>query len=321
MNLPPSIKSGWPWGAPAPVASDPGPWPRISIVTPSYQQVAYLEATIRSVLLQGYPNLEYVIIDNASTDGSVDVIRTYAAHLAGWVSEPDRGQSHAINKGFARCGGDIMAWLNADDLLLPGALLAVGRAWRRRPFDVLSGHARFIAADGRPEGLFGATTATAVDHLRLRTPGVPQQATFWSAASWQRHGPLDESLHLVMDLDYWLKLLIAGVSWDMLDQELACFRHHAAQKTHDLSNNLALLAEKQRVFERYATDPRMPADVRNAAVRGLDELWVKAWTRRYRQDGRPAPFPLYWLAAPLSNWRCLRVRAFYGALYRHLVGA
>src|SRR4051812_45214192 len=130
MNLtklpsPPSTRSGWPWEAshssPPNLAVPPMAYPRISIVTPSCNQAAYLEETIRSVLLQGYPNLEYFVIDGGSTDGSIDIIRKYEAWITGWVSEADRGQSHAINKGFQRCTGDLITFQNSDDYYLPGA--------------------------------------------------------------------------------------------------------------------------------------------------------------------------------------------------------
>jgi glycosyltransferase involved in cell wall biosynthesis len=129
---PPPGRSGWPWTVESPrlTAARPGggSWPRISIVTPSLNQASYLEETIRSILLQGYPELEYVVIDGASSDSSLEIIRKYEPWLS-WVSEADRGQSHAINKGFERCSGELLTFQNSDDLYLPGAFADVGLRW------------------------------------------------------------------------------------------------------------------------------------------------------------------------------------------------
>src|SRR5215472_10161327 len=132
---PPPDKTGWPWTVETPPSSVLGsngpPRPRISIVTPSYNQGDFIEETIRSVLLQGYPNLEYIVIDGGSTDQTIDVIRRYEKWLAYWVSEKDDGQPQAINKGLSRATGELFNWINSDDLLLPGALAAIGSASRR----------------------------------------------------------------------------------------------------------------------------------------------------------------------------------------------
>ena len=130
---PPAGKTGWPWTVESPqlpdTMPDGKPWPRISIVTPSYNQGQFIEETIRSALLQGYPHLEYIIIDGGSTDDSVGVIKKYQPWLAYWVSEEDRGQSHAINKGFERATGGIMNWINSDDFLAVDALREVAVAF------------------------------------------------------------------------------------------------------------------------------------------------------------------------------------------------
>src|SRR5213592_2149932 len=126
LPAPPWGKSGWPWTVESPQLTDTRPdgypWPRISIVTPSYNQGQFIEETIRSVLLQGYPNLEYIVIDGGSTDESIAILRKYEKWIAHWVSERDKGQSEAINKGFAQATGEIFAWLNSDDVYERGAI-------------------------------------------------------------------------------------------------------------------------------------------------------------------------------------------------------
>ncbi|MBZ0305900.1 MAG: glycosyltransferase, partial [Anaerolineae bacterium] len=143
-------------------------YPRITVVTPSYNQGQYLEATIRSVLSQNYPNLEYIVIDGGSTDTSTAIIQKYADQLAYWVSEKDRGQTHAINKGFQRGTGEVMGWLNSDDILLPGTLHAVGRAFAQdSSLKVVSGFRHFIDADGQFMNYWIRGLPTAY-HLRRR---------------------------------------------------------------------------------------------------------------------------------------------------------
>lgn len=141
LPLPVADKRGWPWteeSLPLPeTMADGKPWPRISIVTPSYNQGRFLEETLRSVLLQGYPDLEYIVIDGGSTDESGEIIRKYEAWLTYWVSERDQGQSDAINKGWRRCTGDIIVWLNSDDGYAPNALCEVARAFQANAFPAM----------------------------------------------------------------------------------------------------------------------------------------------------------------------------------------
>ena len=143
LPSPPRYKTGWPWTEKVPQLPQSMPdgnaWPRVSIVTPSLNQGQYLEETIRSVLLQGYSNLEYIIIDGGSTDGSVEIIRKYEPWLNYWVSEPDKGQSHAINKGFRRSTGEIMAYLNGDDIYYPNTLHDVATNFLKSSKDILIG--------------------------------------------------------------------------------------------------------------------------------------------------------------------------------------
>jgi glycosyltransferase involved in cell wall biosynthesis len=189
-----------------------GDWPTITIVTPSLDQARFVEATLRSVLLQGYPALEYVVVDGGSSDGSADVIRRYAPWLTSWVSEPDRGQGDAINKGLRRATGSIVGWLNSDDRLLPGALFGVARAAAASPDAVAwAGRCRSVSPRGNllyPQVPRGLTREELADWGRAGQ--LSQPACFFSRAAAERVGLLDERLHYALDVDFWLKLAAVG---------------------------------------------------------------------------------------------------------------
>lgn len=214
--------------------------PRISIVTPSYNQAAFLRKTLDSVLDQNYPNLEYIVIDGGSTDGSVDILREYNAKLTYWVSEPDNGQSHALNKGFAHTTGEIVTWLNSDDVLLPGALHAVGEIFARYP--------QIQWLTGQPANL------DIRDHLRIfplktgrfrplilrgwyhgRGFGfIRQEGTFWRRSLWEQIGEsLDEAMHYAMDDNLWRRFA-QYADLVTVDMPLAAFRSQPQQKTAQL---------------------------------------------------------------------------------------
>jgi glycosyltransferase involved in cell wall biosynthesis len=220
------------------MTAQPGPLPRITIVTPSFNQAPYLEQTIRSVLDQGYPDLEYIVVDGGSTDGSVDVIRKYQKHLAYWVSEKDRGQTHAINKGFARATGDVRAYINSDDFYHPGALCAVGEYFRANPAtDLLHGRCTYVNERGEPTGKeqFGRirTVPEVLDLWSVwwNRRQFVQPEVFWSRRIAERVGPFDESLYFVMDYDYWARVILAGGRVVPLDRALSCFRLTPVQKS------------------------------------------------------------------------------------------
>ena len=204
---------------------------RITVVTPSFNQVAFLEQTIRSVLEQGVEDLEYFVVDGGSTDGSVDILRRYANRLAWWVSEPDRGQTDAINRGFARATGDVLAWLNSDDTYEPGALReAVDFLERNRDVGLVYGDANFIDEAGRVIGRFNARP-TDYDRLMRGAVYIPQQAAFFRRSLWEQVGPLDTDFYFAMDYDLWVRLskvsrlhYLPGYIW-------ANFRLHRAAKT------------------------------------------------------------------------------------------
>lgn len=207
---PPRGKKGWPWTKEssqlAPRKPDGKDWPRISIVTPSYNQGRFVEETIRSVLLQNYPNLEYIIIDGGSTDGTLEIIRKYDRWLTYWESERDRGQSHAINKGFARCTGDIYNWLCSDDILLDNALEKVSRHMElSRPFWLIGGSYRInekkLFSEKRP-----APKSFGIDNFILwHLMPIAQPSVFWNKQMQNIANGVNEHLNFCMDVDLWYK--------------------------------------------------------------------------------------------------------------------
>lgn len=179
---------------------------RVSVITPSFNQAPFLEATIRSVLEQGYPDLEYIIVDGGSSDGSVEIIQKYAHRLAWWVSEPDAGQTDAINKGFGRATGDVLAWLNSDDTYEPGALEAAVHFLQANPqAGMVYGDANYIDEHGRVIGRFPAAQ-TSYRQMLQGYVHIPQQASFFRAALWHKVAPLDATFYFAMDYDLWVRL-------------------------------------------------------------------------------------------------------------------
>ncbi len=204
--------------------------PLVSIVTPSFNQAEFIEATIQSVLTQDYPHIEYIVIDGGSTDGTLEILHEYANRFAYWTSEPDSGQTEAINKGFDRASGDILAWLNSDDLYRPNAVSeAVAYLEEHPEVGMVYGDVDYVDENGQIVGRFPAAQT---DYKRLRRGYVhiPQQASFFRARLWRMVGPIDPSLYFAMD--YYLWTHIAAVTPIRYHQSTwAAFRLHDEAKT------------------------------------------------------------------------------------------
>jgi glycosyltransferase involved in cell wall biosynthesis len=209
----------------------PDPAPAISVVTPSLNQRNFLEQTLRSVLSQGYPNLEYIVQDGGSTDGSCELLDGYREVLTHCVSEPDGGHANAINRGMAHATGEILAYLNSDDLYLPGALAAVARFFERHPgVGLVHGNRIFIDEDDQLVGVW--VTPPHDDELLRWTDWVAQETMFWRRSAWERVGGyFDESIGLSLDWEFLLRLSDAGVKMVHISRFLGAFRVHPEQKT------------------------------------------------------------------------------------------
>jgi glycosyltransferase involved in cell wall biosynthesis len=231
-----------------PESAPPVGWPKITVITPSFNQGQYLEETIHSVLDQDYPTLEYMIVDGGSTDNSVEIIHKYESQLSYWVSEPDRGQAHAINKGLIRCTGDLVGWINSDDLLLPGALHKLAQAYSRRPDYILVGDViNFIQGTAY-------TRRVCQKNITMRGMIFPQMAN----VVWHQPGIyvpcrlvtdflLDESFRYYFDQD-WMCRLLQQYKVYYLREPIAKFRVHPASKTH--GEKFSWYAEQERVVKQ-----------------------------------------------------------------------
>jgi carbamoyltransferase len=206
-------------------------FPKISIVTPSFNHGMFIERTLKSVLDQGYPSLEYVVQDGGSTDETRSILERYSSQLHYWECAADAGQSQAINRGFAHTSGEIMAWLNSDDVLLPGSLQFVGGYFVKNPdVDVIYGHRLLIDANDAEVGRW--VMPPHQNNVLVWADYIPQESLFWRRRAWVRAGgTVDESFHFAVDWDLLLRFRKSGARFVRVPQFLAAFRVHPQQKT------------------------------------------------------------------------------------------
>jgi len=250
---PPAAKVGWPWTVETTQIpkdyADSSVWPKISIVTPSYNQGRFIEETIRSVLLQRYPNLEFRVVDGGSTDETVAIIRKYERWISAWSSGPDRGQIDALNRSLPEATGEIMTWLNSDDLLLPGALFTVASLHRLNPnADIISGARLQRSAETGIE----VAWVPWLDKWPLISVGFaifPQESTFFSRRVWNAIGRFDETLNYGFDGAFFSQAASCAEQIMFTGAPLAVMHAHREQKS--LRNDEASREEAMRVNELY----------------------------------------------------------------------
>jgi glycosyltransferase involved in cell wall biosynthesis len=201
----------------------------ISIVTPSFNQGAYIERTIRSVLGQGYPKLQYVVMDGGSTDNTLSAVQPYLPHLHHFSSQPDAGQADAIARGFDHTSGEVMAYLNSDDLLAPGALHFVANYFQEHPeVDFVYSHRCIIDADDRVVGYWYLPFHS--NYLMRRLDLIPQETCFWRRSLFEAVGNVDHSYRFAMDYDLFVRMMAKG-KFRRVNRFLAAFREHQSSKT------------------------------------------------------------------------------------------
>ena len=266
--------------------------PLVSIVTPSYNQGKYLEDTILSVLSQDYVPIEYLIIDGGSTDSSVEIIRKYSDQIIYWETQPDRGQAHAINKGLIKAKGEILGWLNADDLLLPETVSRVVDRFEAHPeIDVIYGRLQRINEFGKliptpelPKDRITFGTSKVVGECIVNQPGA-----FWNREIMEMVGLLNEDLHFSLDYEYWIRMALAGARFMRIPEVVAWFRLDQGSKT--VSRTTEMAVEQLSVLDELLKTP------------GLSEMLAIPSSELSKQADRTR-----------AN---IQLHAFYGALKRH----
>jgi len=246
--------------------------PLVSVVTPSYNQGEFLETTIQSVLAQDYPFLEYIVVDGGSTDATVSILHRYSERLAAWVSEPDDGQSDAINKGWEMAGGEILAWLNSDDVYEPGTVRRAVEVLMTRP-DVAAVYGDCLMIDGGGR-VIRRHRAQPFDLLCLLLRGnyISQPTVFLRRSAMEDVGGLATDLHYSMDYELWLRL---GLRYRLayVPEVLARFRQHGATKT--TTSQVQIWRERREVIRRVLEHPTCPPRVKDRS----DDIWATFHSR------------------------------------------
>lgn len=265
---PPPGKTGWPWteqSQPLPERMPNGAeWPRVSVVTPSYNQDQFIEETIRSVLLQGYPNLEYIIIDGGSTDNTIEILKKYNRYLAYWVSEPDRGQSHAVNKGFQKATGEWIGWQNSDDYYHPQAIdRAVQESFLFKNIDIIYGTVLMVHTQTGSIEAYPVSPSIEAHEMIPYSP-LANQSTFFNKKIFKDGNFMDELLHHALDLEFYLRLAIKGYRFHFVPEITGCVRLHPSSKTS--TQDEIFTREYFKVYKLTYNNTDLPSNLREKAL-------------------------------------------------------
>ena len=308
---PPPGKTGWPWSEESKrlsnQMSDGRPWPRISLVTPSYNQGQFIEETIRSILLQGYPDLEYLVLDGASTDNSVEIIKQYSPWLSYWTSEPDSGQSDAINRGLKMATGDFASWINSDDMLCKNALADHASHIGFDTNVVYLGFCRYIDKDSNPLSTHRGRVFSLEDLVRIRTVWrsrghIVQPEVLFPRELALAVGGLNPGNYSTMDYELWGKFFLADATFHYTDIPFGMFREHDKQKTHDILRQTRSLIDAATKLVLQADS--FSEQTKNEILADLD-AYYKAYQNNYwKGTGRLARIGLPpYVVIPIRNLR------------------
>jgi glycosyltransferase involved in cell wall biosynthesis len=256
LPIPKSDQTGWPWtkesnSLPDTMANGRS-WPKISIVTPSLNQGQFLEETIRSVLLQGYPNLEYLIMDGGSSDDSIEIIKKYDRWLVYWESKPDNGQSHAINKGFAKASGDWFGYINSDDLYECNALNRLSVVFsHNKDVRLIAGECAIFEGE-TTKCIFKPWWPQDLSYFIKKTYSstFAQPSSFWDKNSYLKAGGFDESLNYCFDREFFLRLGLLGIRPYFINTSLSRFREHMDSKT--ISQSIKFHEDSIRILDKHS---------------------------------------------------------------------
>lgn len=286
LPLPPGPQRGWPWtestSLPGKGAGRGMGWPRITIVTPSFNQGEFIEETIRSVLLQGYPNLEYIIIDGGSTDDTVEIIKKYEPWLSYWVSEPDSGQTHALNKGFAKATGKIYGFLNSDDLYNRGTLQKITSL-----LDASLASPTLLTCTGAffkdsQEELYTPPPAPTLENWLSSPVSLFQPSTFWTRELHNAVGCFNEELHFCFDKDFFIRCVLCDAAYIAMPQLIAAkLRVHPQTKTSKM--NEAVWTENQSLWAMYNRDEILRQKI-EANLNNSQRRRIRRSVRRLRRE-------------------------------------